>query len=257
MDIDFSIVVPTLNSEKYLPETINSIKQQNKSVLIELIFSDGGSVDDTLNIIKSFEQSNISKVILLNKIGLSNAINEGLKVAKGKYISYLNSDDLLDKNALVKIKEKFINNKKMHWHIGFCQNVGNKVFTNKFVNLYKRYLLNKLSFNILCINNIISQPSVFWRKEFYTEVGKFDENLKFNMDYDMWIRMFLLSKPEISNFKVSYFRRHASSLSHKNTLKQFKEKFKTMRKYNKNLSITILHLIVTSLILLIYKITNY
>ena len=56
MDIDFSIVVPTLNSEKYLPETINSIKQQNKSVLIELIFTDGGSVDDTLNIIKSFEQ---------------------------------------------------------------------------------------------------------------------------------------------------------------------------------------------------------
>ena len=125
------------------------------------------------------------------------------------------------------------------------------------VNVYKGFLLNKLNFNILCINNVISQPSVFWKYEFFNKVGYFDESLKYNMDYDMWLRMFKLYKPEIINLKISNFRRHADSLSHKFTFQQFKEKFKTMRKYKKSFIISILHIFISSIILIIYKLTNY
>ena len=103
MDIDFSIIIPTLNSEKYLPETIESLKNQDRSIKLEVIFSDGGSTDNTLKIINNFNQENIKKIIL-DKIGLSFAINEGLKIASGKYLSYLNSDDVLNKNALFNTK---------------------------------------------------------------------------------------------------------------------------------------------------------
>ena len=66
MNEDFSIVIPTLNSEKFLGKTLESIKKQNKSIKIECIFSDGGSSDDTLSIINNFNQTNISKIILYN-----------------------------------------------------------------------------------------------------------------------------------------------------------------------------------------------
>lgn len=61
MDIDFSIIIPTLNSEKYLPETIESLKNQDRSIKLEVIFSDGGSTDNTLKIINNFNQENIKK----------------------------------------------------------------------------------------------------------------------------------------------------------------------------------------------------
>ena len=64
MNEDFSIVIPTLNSEKFLGKTLESIEKQNKSIKIECIFSDGGSSDDTLSIINNFNQTNISKIIL-------------------------------------------------------------------------------------------------------------------------------------------------------------------------------------------------
>ena len=117
-----------------------------------------------MKIINNFNQENIKKKSILDKIGLSFAINEGLKIASGKYLSYLNSDDVLNKNALFNTK-KFEQHEEINWLIGNCENIGKKYF-NKVVNIYKKILLNNLSFNILCVHNIISQPSVFWKKNF-------------------------------------------------------------------------------------------
>ncbi len=257
MSIDFSIIIPTLNSEKYLVETINSIKKQDTSLNIELIFSDGGSNDDTLKIIHNIDQNNISKKIIYNQIGLSRALNQGFNSANGKYLSYLNSDDLLTDNALIEIKNKFDKNQYDQWIIGLCENIGEKLIINKFVNFYKRHLLKILNFDLLSINNIISQPSVYWRKSFFDDAGNFDETLKYNMDYDMWLRMIKISKPLKIKNKISYFRRHNQSLSHKNLTNQFKEKYQTMKKYNKNPFISLIHLLLSFMIVLTYKITNY
>ena len=177
MSIDFSIIVPTLNSEKYLTETIESLKIQDRSITIQLIFSDGGSTDNTLNIIENLSQKNIIKMVIYKKIGLSHAINEGLNIAEGKYLTYLNSDDTLHKNALINIKRIFENNQRKDWIIGLCQNIGKKKYLNNLINFYKTFLLKRLNLNILYINNIISQPSVFWRKDFYFKIGKYHFNI--------------------------------------------------------------------------------
>lgn len=257
MSIDFSIIIPTLNSEKYLVETINSIKKQDKSLEIEIIFSDGGSHDNTFDIIQNLEQDNISKKIIYNQIGLSKALNQGFKKANGKYLSYLNSDDLLVDNALMQIKNKFEKNQHKQWIIGLCENIGEKLIINRLVDLYKRNLLKILNFNLLSLNNIISQPSVYWKKSFFVNTGNFDETLKYNMDYDMWLRMIKISKPLKLENNISYFRRHSQSLSHKNLINQFKEKYQTMKKYNKNPFIYLIHLLLSLVVVLIYKITNY
>ena len=257
MSIDFSIVIPTYNSENFLSETIESIKNQDKSIKIELIFSDGGSKDSTLKIIEKLDQDNLSKIVLYDQVGLTVALNQGFKRAQGKYFSYLNSDDKLNSNALLYIKKNFEENNNYEWIIGLCDNFGNKKILNKIINYYKTLLLKRLSFNLLCINNIISQPSVFWKKSFFENIGNFNEKLKFNMDYDMWIRMINVSKPLKLQRNISYFRRHNESLSHKNSFKQFCEKYKTMKRYNKNIFIHLVHLWLSFLILFIYKINKY
>ena len=149
MSIDFSIVIPTLNSEKYIKETIRSIINQDKSINIQLIFSDGGSKDKTLEIIRSFNEKNCFKEIIYNQIGLTKALNEGFKKAKGKYLSYLNSDDMLLENALINIKNNFETEQNNEWIIGFCENIGNKYILNNIVNFYKKNLLKFLNFNLL------------------------------------------------------------------------------------------------------------
>ena len=257
MQYDFSIIIPTLNSEKFLLETLESIKRQDQRIKIECIFSDGGSEDTTLEIINNFNQNNIKKVLLYNQIGMSKALNEGFKKSNGKYLTYLNSDDKLTFQTLKIVKENFDNNSDINWVIGYCENFGKAKWINKLVNSYKRVLLNKLNFSILCINNIIPQPSVYWRVEFFKDAGFFDENLKFNMDYDLWLRMIKISKPKIINTNLSYFRRHSDSLSYKHTSKQFYEKFFTMSKYNKNIFIKFAHIFITSLILFMYFLSNY
>lgn len=257
MHIDFSIVVPTLNSEKFLEETLDSIKRQDRNIIIECIFSDGGSSDKTLQIINKFYGSNIYKVILLNKIGLSKALNSGFKVANGKYLTFLNSDDLLAKNALINTKNDFEKYEEVEWIVGICKNFGKNKFLNKILNTYKKIFLKLLNFNFLCINNIISVPSVYWKRSFFQKIGYFDENLNYNMDYDMWLRMLSISKPLKSNHMMSYFRRHNNSLSHKNLINQFIEKYKTMRRYNNNIILNFFHIILSSIIVIIFKISNY
>tara|TARA_B100001996_G_C18599039_1_gene569099 strand:+ start:244 stop:1017 length:774 start_codon:yes stop_codon:yes gene_type:complete len=257
VNIDFSIIIPTYNSDKYLTETINSIINQDATIKIECIFADGGSTDSTLNIINNLYQKNITKIIIHNQVGLSKALNEAFKKSNGKYLTYLNSDDKLQSNTLIKVKKAFEENSNVNWIIGECENFGKKNLVNKLVNKYKSLLLKKISFNILCINNIISQPSVFWKSSFFNTVGNFDENLKFNMDYDLWLRMIKISAPTIINSKLSYFRRHSNSLSHKNLFSQFKEKYITMKKYNNNFYIKFTHATMSLIILIIYKITNY
>ena len=77
------------------------------------------------------------------------------------------------------------------------------------------------------------------------------------MDYDMWLRMINISKPLKIKENLSFFRRHNNSLSHNHTLKQFYEKFFTMRRYNRNIFLSFLHIFLSVFIVFIYKITNY
>lgn len=97
-----SIVVPTYNSEEYILETIESVKKQTYKNW-ELIVIDDCSKDKTQEILESSKEEKRIKVINLNKnSGAGIARNIGIKEAKGKYIAFLDSDDIWDKKKLEK-----------------------------------------------------------------------------------------------------------------------------------------------------------
>ena len=93
-----SIITPTLNSEKSIAFTLNSVFNQTFKNF-EHIILDGGSTDNTLNIIKEYEDK-IDYWCSKKDSGIYDAFNNGMKLAKGDYIGFLNSDDVYTHNAL-------------------------------------------------------------------------------------------------------------------------------------------------------------
>src|SRR5690606_18531829 len=88
-----SIVVPVYNSEKYLPECIESILNQNYAN-IELIIVNDGSTDNSLSIAEKFSENDSRiKILSQRNSGVSAARNLGISIAQGDYIGFVDSDD--------------------------------------------------------------------------------------------------------------------------------------------------------------------
>lgn len=103
-----SVIVPVYNSEKYLAKCIDSILSQSHSQL-EVILVDDGSTDRSLDICKEYERTDkrISLVSQAN-MGVSGARNTGLKLAKGQYIGFVDSDDYIDKTMYEELLKKHL-----------------------------------------------------------------------------------------------------------------------------------------------------
>ena len=104
-----SIITPSFNQADYLEETILSIINQNYPNL-EYIIIDGGSTDNSVEIIKKHEK-NIDYWVSEKDNGQSHAINKGFAKATGEILNWINSDDILAENALIKIAEAYLKRK--------------------------------------------------------------------------------------------------------------------------------------------------
>lgn len=192
-----SIITTNYNTDKYLEKTIKSIINQKGDFEIEYIITDGGSTDNSLNIIRKYakecKRSKYKHVdfkwISEKDKGQSDGINKGLKMATGDIIAFLNADDLYTKYALSKVMKYFKENKSCMWLTGYCRIIDeNGKEVRKSITRYKNSQLNKITLNRLLVEDFISQPSTFWRKELMDEFGYLDESLHYAMDHDYWCR---------------------------------------------------------------------
>lgn len=100
MEVNITIVVPVYNVEKYLKKTVNSIRNQ-KIEDMEIILVDDGSTDDSGKICDEFAMIDSRiRVIHQNNFGVSSARNKGILNASGKYIMFVDADDILKENSL-------------------------------------------------------------------------------------------------------------------------------------------------------------
>ena len=245
-----SIIIPSLNQGRYIKQTMDSILQQDYSN-IEVLVVDGGSTDETLNILKSYS----TKIRWISKKdhGQSEAINKGLRLTSGEICGYLNSDDLLLPGSIEIIAQKFID-KNVMWVTGDYQIVntdGNQI--QSAIVIYKRFLRLFSSRTMLSLVNYIIQPSTFWRRELIEKIGNFDESLFYVMDYDFWMRAFQVQPPLVIKKELSAFRIHSQSKGGKQFIKQFNEEMQVQRRYTKNGIILYLHWLHNQIIINIYK----
>lgn len=131
-NIDLSIIVPAYNSSDYIKECISSVLMQKTSYNYELIVINDGSKDDTLEKINLFKENKHLKIITQENKGFSGARNRGIDESLGKYIMFLDSDDLLCENSIEKLiktaKEKKADIVQGSYYT-FNKN-GNKFYTN-------------------------------------------------------------------------------------------------------------------------------
>ena len=152
----FTLITVTLNSQKTILKTINSINNQTYKEF-EYIIIDGGSSDGTLDLIKTNLKK---KYILLSEKdkGIYNAMNKGIKLSSGKYVGFLNSDDWLDNDTFENCKfnrkkdpsiiygdAKFYKNNKFHFYAkANLKKLNKKCHYYIQVFMLKMTLLNKI-----------------------------------------------------------------------------------------------------------------
>jgi glycosyltransferase involved in cell wall biosynthesis len=176
-----SIVTPTLNQGGFIEATIRSIQGQTYD-RYEHIVVDGGSTDETLDILRRHEGSYPMRWLSEPDRGMYDAVNKGMRLATGEILCYLNSDDLYFPWTLETVVEAFLRHPEADLLCGDCLRVD--------PDAGSAYLLfQPPPFpDYVRRTGYLAQPTVFWRRRVWDDLGDFDAGLRFVADCDYWMR---------------------------------------------------------------------
>ena len=206
-----SIVTPSFNQGQFIEETIRSVLLQEYPNS-EYIIIDGGSTDQTVDIIKKYEPW-LTYWESKKDNGQSHAINKGLRHATGDYVAYLNSDDIYLPGALHAVAQAAHGSGiRQDWVAGnvqFCDphlKLGRLVEQKDVDSIWTWISMAKKYRTPLC------QPSVFWSREICERVGRFDEKMHYAFDSEYWVRTAICGyRPHLISKTLSLFRLHDTS----------------------------------------------
>ncbi len=192
-----SVIIPTFNRADLLAQAIDSVLSQSYTDF-ELIVVDDGSTDATQALLSRYRER--IRYLFQENRGVSAARNLGIKVARGRYICLLDSDDLWLRDKLKEQIRLMKGDPKIR--VSYTDEVwirgGKRVNQGKRHRKYSGWILRKLL--PLCL---ISPSSVMIERGVFEEVGLFDESFPVCEDYDLWLRIgsrmpiYLIEKPLI------------------------------------------------------------
>jgi len=235
---NISIVTPSFNQAGFIERTIKSVLSQDYPNF-EYLVMDGGSTDGTVEILKKYGK----KITWRSEKdeGQGDAINKGLKSAKGEIFAYLNSDDVLAPGALKTAADFFSKNPRTKWVFGKCRIIDeNDREIRKLITNYKNFWLERYHYNTLLVLNYISQPAVFWRREASEKIGLFNNHYFWTLDYDYWLRLGKKYPPGFVNRYLANFRVHQLSKTSLG-IKNFLEEVEVAKQHTQNPLIVGLH----------------
>jgi glycosyltransferase involved in cell wall biosynthesis len=200
-----SVVTPSYNQSRFLDETLRSVLQQGYSNL-EFIVIDGGSTDESVEIIKRYE-SHLHYWVSERDGGQSQAINKGFARCTGEIMTWLNSDDCLCPGALERVAAYFMT------HPGVGAVIGDQEVVDadgRLVDVKKAVPVNYwLALHSACA---VPQPATMFRRTAWLEVGPVDESLRYQMDFDFFLRMLKAGvRFGTIHQPIARFRLHADS----------------------------------------------
>ncbi len=247
-----SIITTNYNTDKYLEETIKSVLNQKGDFELEYIITDGGSTDNSLNIIKKYKDK--LKYISEKDNGQSDGINKGLKMATGDIVAFLNADDLYTEGALDKVVTYFKENPDCMWLTGYCKIIDeNGKQIKEYITKYKNRKLRKFTFEQLLIEACISQPATFWRRKLLDEVGYIDESLHYSMDQDLWARFASKYKLHLIKDYLAEFRFTPDTKTGSSIEKTLKESRQIAQRYTNSKWVLFLQNISNIKRIIVYK----
>lgn len=175
-----SLVTPSYNQGQFIERTIRSVLLQGYPNL-EYFIIDGGSTDETVDIIRKYEPW-LSGWTSEPDRGQSHAINKGFARCSGEVINWLNSDDLLAKDALSAVGHAFVESPDTDIVLGLCRR---EYLSDPHAGHLDRPLPSMERVAMLPVINPITQPSCFIRRAIIQRDPVVDESLHYTMDFDL------------------------------------------------------------------------
>ncbi len=219
-----SIITPTYNHEKYIGQCIESVLRQSYK-LWEMIIVDDGSLDNTGNIIKKYNDPRIKYFRQLNQgpFKLGETYNFALRQAKGKFIAILEGDDLWPKDKLEKQLPAFNNKNVVLSHGNYnilyegkkCPKIKQKIVPG-LKGVLNNFPVGNAIYGFA--NGIIPWPvTVIIRAQTLKKIGGFKQNLKMPLvDFSTFLPLALEGEFKYIPDTLGYFRRHNLAVSHNN-----------------------------------------
>lgn len=230
-----SIIIPTYNREQFIAEAIESVINQEYDGPLEIIISDDGSSDRTIEIAESFGD----KVIIFRKPancftqGVSSTRNRGIIASTQPYICFLDSDDFFLPGHLKKIASSLESNPDLGF--AFCRIL--EIKEEKGLRLFKAWTRINITkkdilYPVISGNNIVCTNVFLFKRNVFDAVGLFNEAFKDGEDSDMWMRISELYKGTFADYFGAVRRKHEfyqittshnKKISHKYHLEVYKE----------------------------------
>lgn len=222
-----TLITATFNSAISIKTCLESVVSQDYKDL-EYLIIDGKSSDDTLKIVKDYQQKypNI-KLVSEKDYGIYDALNKGIQLATGDVVGFVHSDDLLANNHIVSDIVNQLQNEQLDGVYGDLQYV-DKVDLNKVIRLWKSCAF-KLS--LLKQGWMPAHPTLFLKKEVYEKHGLFDLTYKIAADYDFMLRVLKDNSLKFGYLPKVFTKMRvggASNRSIKNIIQKTKEDYRAI-----------------------------
>ncbi len=204
-----SVIIPAYNAEKYLAETVQSVLCQTFTDF-EIIICDDGSTDATASIAKSINDSRV-KYLCQKNSGVSTARNKGAEIASGKYLAFLDADDLFQPENLAKKFSLLEKDKSLALVFADCNVIdGSGRPTGEILAGKDDHILHNL---LLWNGTVIPGPSsILITREAFEQSGGFDPQFSTAADQDFFFRIAHKHKcarvPEV----LTSYRKHDSNM---------------------------------------------
>jgi glycosyltransferase involved in cell wall biosynthesis len=198
-----SVVIPSFNQGQYIEETLLSVIGQQYPNL-EILVMDGGSTDNTIEIIKKYSKY-ISYWQSQKDTGQADAINQGMRKSSGEILCWLNSDDMYLPGTLLDIGKRFsglTEEKYLIYGSAVTINESNETLAGgaQIAGFFDEFSLTYTDF--------IIQPSSFWTRKLWQQVGELNTSYHYVLDWDWFIRAAKVAKFEHVPKFYSVYRYH-------------------------------------------------
>lgn len=225
-----SVVTPSLDQAPWVERTVESVLSQRGDFDLEYLVLDGGSRDGTLAILDRYRDR--LRLVVEPDRGQADAVNKGLRMARGEILGWVNSDDLLRPGALQAVVEAFRARPDASWLHGRCDIVDDRDrVIRRWVTAYKNRRARRHDLRSLLVENYVSQMTVFWRRSLQDRVGLLDPSLRYTFDYDLWLRFAREGPPLFLERTLAAFRWHPGTKSGSAFERQFEEDYQVFLRH--------------------------
>lgn len=206
---ELSVVIAAYNAADFIEEAISSILRQ-PGLEFEVVVVDDASTDSTPDILAAMTDTRLSILRLPERLPVSGARNRAMPHVRAPWLCVFDSDDVMLPGRLAPYATKVMSQPGVAW--GYCGLVAKD---EKLIQ-FKMHMRNHFDLVRQLRINLIPHPMSMIRRDLFLKVGGYDESLRVNVDYDLWLRLLEHTEPYFYDETGLFYRRHAGALGNTN-----------------------------------------